>query len=530
VLKKAARNPPIRPHISDTAAGADNPLAQSKDPPMPDNRELEIKMRLDPADVEKIASSDTLKGINLEHKHYRTVYFDGKRHELARHGFELRIRDDGTRRIQTLKSVNGLDRGEWETEAASGVPSLDEISGTPAADLIRHCTKLIPVFSLQIDRRSWTVLRDGAAIEVALDTGFLTAGSRSQPIYEVEFELKEGPPKGLFELAEDMKRQFDAPLSFQSKGGRGYNLASGGAFIPPALHLTAALTTKTAFQKIANACLRQFSFYEEDFRATGDAEALHQARIAIRRLRAAFSMFKTVVTGKDADEVREGLKWISDLLGRPRDLDVFVEVELRRIDRQHPGVPGLSALVEKVSSMRRAAHDHLKEALHSVQFRQMLLSLALCIQAGEWTHEGAAGPHEERLIDFARAELGRRLKSVAKGKKAVAGDDALQRHRVRIKAKKLRYMAGFLQSLASGKAYARTMRRLKLLQDHLGMLNDVIAGERLLSQAVSEAQDASVSFAASLVCQYSAVPRKIAKEAAKVHKKLRQSRSFSVSL
>jgi len=492
---------------------------------MPNNRELEIKMRLDPADVEKFASSAALKGLKADQKHFWTVYLDDRKHDLARNGFELRVRGDGSRWIQTLKSRDGLDRGEWEAELPSEEPSLDEIGGTPAAKFIKQGTELLPVFHLQIDRRSWTVPRDGASLEVALDTGILTAGGRIQQISEAELELKAGAPQRLFELAEDIARQFDAPLSFISKGARGYDLASGKDSKSLDLSLTATCSARSAFQKIANACLRLFSQYEESLRAGGDVEALHQARIAIRCLRAAFSMFKTIVRGKDADEARNELKWISDLLGKARDLDVFVEVELTRVQRQHPAVPGLDALVEKVSSLRAAAHDQLKEALHSLQFRHLLLLLASCIQAGEWTHKTAA-QREEQFLEFAKAELARRFKSVTKGKKAVRGDDALKRHRLRIKAKKLRYMAAFLNPLGPSKAYTRTTHRLKLLQDHLGVLNDAIAGERLLGRVVRETQDPTISFAAGLVLHHNMLPRKIAREAVKIHKKLRRSGSF----
>jgi triphosphatase len=423
-----------------------------------------------------------------------------------------------------------------EAELPNELPSYEELRTTPAAKLIRHDTDLHPVFSLNIDRRNWTLSRDGATVEVALDTGTAIAEDQSQAIHEAELELKAGPPQLLFALAEDTCGCLDAPLSFVSKGVRGYRLATKHATTPEHsldLHLEPSISVKAAFQKIAGACLRQFSINEEYFRKTDDPEAIHQARVAIRRLRAAFSMFKTVVVGDDADEVRKGLKWISDFLGEARDLDVFFDAQLRKVELEHPGVPGLKALAEKASSIRAAAHDRVSEAIHSEQFRRLLLSVARCIQIGEWTRIDAAGllfQHEKRFLEFAKSELDRRYGSVTKKKKAMRGANALKRHQIRIKAKKLRYMAEFLRPLVAGRAYSRTSAGLKRLQDLLGALNDVIAAERLLGQVVEEVRDPGVNFAAGLIRQYGTISRETLIEASRVQRKLRRSEPFWAGL
>jgi CHAD domain-containing protein len=68
--------------------------------------------------------------------------------------------------------------------------------------------------------------------------------------------------------------------------------------------------------------------------------------------------------------------------------------------------------------------------------------------------------YETSFLDFAKSELDRRFGSVRKNKNAVRGHDALKRDRVRIKAKKLRYMAEFLKPLVPGKAFAQTSKEL----------------------------------------------------------------------
>lgn len=102
---------------------------------MSSNREIEIKLRLDPEDVDKFVSLDALKTVESKRIHFRTVYFDDRKHDLARNGFELRVRSDGSRHAQTLKSVDGFDRGEWEAELPNELPSHEELRTTPAAKL-----------------------------------------------------------------------------------------------------------------------------------------------------------------------------------------------------------------------------------------------------------------------------------------------------------------------------------------------------------------------------------------------------------
>ena len=499
---------------------------------MSDNKEVEIKLRLDPERIGAFTSLEILRDVESEKKHFTTIYFDDRKHGLERNGFELRVRSDGVRHVQTLKSVDGVDRGEWEVEVSKELPSLKELKKTPAAKLIRSIARMRPVFSMSIDRRTWKLSDGDGSAEVALDCGTLEAGSRVQPIYEAELELKEGGPEFLYELAAKVTSGLDASVSFVSKGRHGYRLAEKRAAAPEHaidLHFDSDVAVEDAFKKIAAACLRQFSINEERLRIEPDSELAHQARVAMRRLRAAFSMFNRVVVGDDADEVRAGLKWVSDLLGSARDLDVFLESRVKMFRLEHPGVPGFEELTKRLEDMRVAAHAQLQEALRSDKFSRLMLSIIRCVRDGDWT---ATSPllRQRPFLEFAESELQRRFEAVAKKKKAVRGQDALKRHHVRIKSKKLRYMAEFLKPLAPGKRFSKTSKQLEELQDLLGELNDAIAGERLLGRIVSEARNPAVSFAAGLIRQRHAISMELAQKAVKVHESLRHRKPLRVGI
>ena len=157
---------------------------------MSDPREIEIKLRLDPKKMRDFVESGRLAGANPEEKHYHTVYFDDEKHHLFKGGFELRVRDDGKRSIQTLKTVDSVERGQWEREAANGDPSLDDVEAPGLGKLVKRGIALDPQFSLDVDRRTWNVSKDGSCIEVALDNGKMQAGGRQKQICEAALELK----------------------------------------------------------------------------------------------------------------------------------------------------------------------------------------------------------------------------------------------------------------------------------------------------------------------------------------------------
>jgi triphosphatase len=494
---------------------------------MPLDREIELKLRVDAGEIEKFVDAPALRDAKSKLSHLHTVYFDDSKHHILRSGFNLRVRSDGSRHVQTLKSAHGFDREEFEAVVADGTPSLKELKGAEAARLSKRLGDLEPVFALQTDRRVWTVNRDGSTVEVALDRGMIDADGQSEPIEEVELKLKSGAPRLLFELAQELGDLTNAQPAFTSNGERGYRLAKRQSAAPEhalGLRLDPRSSIERAFLLIAEACLRQYFINEELIGATRDSEAVHQARIGMRRLRAAFTLFRPIVAGDDVSEVMSGLKWVSDLLGKARDLDVFIKGELKRLELEHPGVPGVEVLAQTVRTMRDDAYVSLRDALRSERYRRLMAALLRCIHFGDWRMSQApdlVAEREQRFVRFARKELARRENSIAK-KKGWLTKDALQRHRIRIKAKKLRYMTEFLEVCASSKSLLRSQRNLERVQDLLGTMNDSIAKERLVGKIVEATREPAICFAAGLFRRDAAISRALLAKARHAHGRLGQ--------
>ncbi|MEX2693612.1 CHAD domain-containing protein [Rhizobium mongolense] len=84
------------------------------------------------------------------------------------------------------------------------------------------------------------------------------------------------------------------------------------------------MDASSAFQAISFSCVRHFRLNEELLRSKGNPEALHQMRVALRRLRSAFSLFKAIIPGGEPRRLKEELRWLAVVLGEARNVDVLL--------------------------------------------------------------------------------------------------------------------------------------------------------------------------------------------------------------
>jgi inorganic triphosphatase YgiF len=64
------------------------------------------------------------------------------------------------------------------------------------------------------------------------------------------------------------------------------------------------------------------------------AAAVRNPRVALRRLRAAISLFADVLADRQTDEMKHKFKWITGELGPAREIDVFINRVVARRQRQ----------------------------------------------------------------------------------------------------------------------------------------------------------------------------------------------------
>jgi inorganic triphosphatase YgiF len=446
---------------------------------VPAQREIELKFDVDPAAFGAVTAHALVQQQPADVKRTETVYFDTPKGKLWKAGITLRVRRNGDGFIQTVKADAGMaaglfDRAEWEHPIAGAEPDLALVDGTAAEPLLRKEKvrgALRPVFGTMVERRRWMVTGDGAEVELILDSGEIVAGKKREPICELELELKQGAEPALFAAAAQLGQSVPLRIGVLTKSERGHRLRQNknqAVVKAEPVSLRPEMSAGEAFAAIAFACIRHFRLNEPQVMAARDPDALHQARVALRRLRSAFSIFRPLVAGAQGDALRGELGWISRILGEARDLDVFIQ---KRLDDADP------ILAEKVHAARDVAYDAALDALNSQRFRGAMLNLVAWIATGDWRREQAQAATQP-VTAFAASALDRFWRKVKKGGRNLSSIGDEQRHDVRIAGKKLRYAAEFFAALHSakkqGKRRTAFLGPLEALQSDLGDLNDIV--------------------------------------------------------
>jgi inorganic triphosphatase YgiF len=201
--------------------------------------ETELKLLLAPAALERLSRHPLLSAADGQPPvPLLSTYYDTPTLELAEARVALRVRRQGERFIQTLKtqgqSSAGLHRRgewEWELEGERLDPALLAAEVWPAELPPPEQLALMALFTTEFERRLWWLRFQGAEIEVALDHGEVVCncpdGRRlTDPISELELELKSGPTEPLFALAQRLGQQVELRPGAISKAQRGYRLFS----------------------------------------------------------------------------------------------------------------------------------------------------------------------------------------------------------------------------------------------------------------------------------------------------------------
>jgi inorganic triphosphatase YgiF len=395
-----------------------------------------------------------------------------------------------------LKVADGpLERLEYDVEVPGLAPDLDRLPRDAMAKRVGAvlADELTPIFATDVERRTRRIaLANGLAgeVELALDEGELRAGERSEPIAELEVELKQGPPGALFAVADALVAAGATRLIAGSKASRGYELAAdrGPAWAKAeATDLARDDAVGDALARILDGIFRQIWANLDAAFDGRDPEGVHQLRVAVRRLRSALTLFKPVLTAERRDGLNAEARWAMGQLGPVRDRDVFATEMLPPVAGARPNDAALAAVRAAAEDARERAYAELREVMASARWTRFVLALAQWIHARAWYDEADAATQlalAEPLGSFADRVLAKRGKAVKKRGKHFAELDAEQRHEVRKSLKKLRYAADFLRGLYPETPTKRYLKRLSRLQDAFGHLNDTATAETLLGELI----------------------------------------------
>ena len=456
-----------------------------------DSTEVELTLRLAPKSVARLLRDPLLR--KLEHGPRKTsrlvsTYFDTADFRLRREQAALRVRRIGTRRIQTLKftpkpKAGILARREWERELDSGMPDLRDIDDRHVRKLLNSDIKdkLEPIFVTEIRRSTVPLRLDGSAIELAVDVGEIKSDRGNLKVCEAELELKSGRIESVYKLAQALAKRVPMTVEPRSKSERGYALVTDAKPAPrraQSVRLAKDMPAGLAFQVIARSCLLHLRANEASVRSAAGADSVHQLRVAVRRLRSALVAFGDLMPRDERHRVSGSVRWIAQECGRARELDVFLADVVQPLLARLPGEKNLERFAELVEAARRDAYSTIAATLESKEYTDTLLALEAWVEGDRWRKaDGADIP----IRSFAKTVLKRLHRKLTKGVGKVEELDEEALHRLRIRAKKLRYASEFFRSLFPGGSAKAYIGLLTTIQDRLGTLNDALVARQIVA-------------------------------------------------
>ena len=204
-----------------------------------------------------------------------------------------------------------------------------------------------------------------------------------------------------------------------------------------------------------------------------DPEAVHQARVATRRLRANLSTLRPLLDRGRVRELRAELKWLGRSLGAVRDLDVMLDRlsdRARALDARDARTA--ERLFSGIADSKAVARFELARDTRSERYRGLVQACA--VLAGE------AAPPGEHAAEALRPLMQAQWKCLGRACDRLTHDSPNEElHAARILAKRARYAAEAV-SPAFGGGGSRFVRKAGALQAAFGEHQDAVVAEAWL--------------------------------------------------
>ena len=406
----------------------------------------------------------SLKGRRLPAKMLTSTYYDTPDLRLARSRITLRHRQEGGGARWQLKLP--LDGARRELELSGGTAPPAAMSDALFIHL--QGKQLGPVATLRTHR---TGVRVGGAqhgADVVLDeVAVLRGTSEVFTFCEVEIEQLDSHVP-VDERLEPMLRKAGA----SDHDGRPKVFRALELPLPSPLKAPDPDDTDDAHLRyMLTRQLEALLMHDPGMRVGGEIEDLHRMRVATRRMRSILRVARPIVDPLWAEPLRRRLDWLGRRLGDARDLDVQIHYFRSQLDN----IPerdrrALEDFIGYLERKRAKAQRRLVHELRRPRYVTLIERLTLAVRTPHCV------PHKTTLQDLAGQAFRRLCTSVKHMAEAAPNTEW---HGIRIRAKRARYAAE-LSELKMGQPATQFIERLKIIQDHLGDIQDAEVAETLL--------------------------------------------------
>lgn len=449
--------------------------------------EIELKFQL-PASKKKTVLQ-TLNKHKAQKIRLQAKYYDSADRLLAKNHVAIRLRQEGEHWVQTFKaaSKNHLQRIEEDVYLGKCTqePELDlalyqhnqtvqqvlrEIFGSEMPDLQLQ-------FQTDVQRTLHVFECADSHIEVCLDDGEIRTPTDSATICEVEFELKQGAAQDLILFAQTWVEKYQLWLDVRSKAERG-NLLALGQHASPAvkaksLNLQADVSAEKAIQLIIENTLNHMLPNAAAIAAdVAEAEHIHQARVGLRRLRAALKHFADWSTQIDPTW-EAALAAIFSALGQSRDNDAI----------QDSVLPLIQQIGDFDFRLPVQIDTDISQLFRHSKTTQLFLAL-LHFTYNE--HDESEQQAKFKLAKQVAKSLNKLFEKILTDAAHFSELPIAQQHRTRKRVKQLRYCIDFIAALYPAKKVQPLLAKLQPIQEYLGFYNDLFVAEQIFQKQTAE--------------------------------------------
>ncbi len=397
--------------------------------------ELELKLIV-PADFEMPPLEDRATGVLTASEEaplrLSATYFDTPDLRLLEHGITLRYRtgdQDGP--VWTLKlPANGDSALRSELEFA-GDPAQPPDEARELLFAFLRDGALAPVAELKSRRRRWSLAGEGGAklAELVDDRVQVLDGEKIRGRFrEIEIEAESIDRKGLQRIANRMRKAGAKPEQ-RSKASRA--LEALHKLKPAAEPVSPDDPATSAVRPALMAAWRRLLSFDPHARL-GEPEGVHQLRVSARRLRSVLRTFAPILRAEKTEPVIEDLRWLGQVLGDVRDLDVL-DARLR----SEADLEQAARLLQALAARREVAAGVLTTALSSPRYVAFIDRVMHLIADDQLTIESPGACQE--VLPWLVEQRWKKLRQA--GRELEPESAEADFHRVRILAKRARYSA-----------------------------------------------------------------------------------------
>lgn len=450
--------------------------------------EIELKLQLSPKIAKKIATHPLLKALPSETVRLLNTYYDTPSLELHNQRIAVRFRKKQDQWLLTVKSAEpasgGLAmRSEWEAVGKPGEFNFEHVDNTVLQDfLTKSSEQFEAIFTTDFHRKIWRIPYGESVIEMAIDTGSVKSKSESLPICEIELELLSGKIADIFSLTRTLQKEHSLYPAIASKAERGYKLFLNQpttAFRSKPPLITAEMSPIGAFRVIALSCLEHFQRNEYGLQTEGAPEFVHQARVAIRRLRSAIKLFSPALPKEFVHTYGKAWQSLASALGDARNWDVFLTQTLPPIETFFPKNCDVLRLRNESKRQIKSTRRAIKRILSMKEYPRLLVEFTAAVYA-------LSDTLPSDLLAFACSQIDQQAKAARKLASRHRALNPNERHAMRISFKKLRYSLEFFSPLLPQSQLAPYLTTLLQLQDKLGLINDHVTAESLIAPILAK--------------------------------------------